>query len=84
MKYILAVIALYPLYLGLIFVIDMRIERLRPYIQKNAVELGSRSAVREWEIKRTESETLIEKKRKMRDEALKAYSQKLTQIMEVD
>lgn len=81
MKYLFAIILLYPAYIIGTFWIDMRIEQLRQPISDNAIQVGAKAAVDEYKKIYTDNETLLERKRKIRDKKLQEYANKLDEIL---
>lgn len=88
MKYLLSIVALllswYILYILLIFIIDFRIEQLRQPIADNAIRIGAEAAVTEYKKIYTDNETLLERKRKVRDKKLQEYADKLDEVLRME
>lgn len=87
MKYLLSITALflswYILYILLVFIIDLRIEQLRQPIADNAIRVGAQAAVEEYKKVYTDNETILERKRKVRDKKLQEYADKLDRVLEL-
>lgn len=81
--YFITGIFVYPAYLLFNFAVDLRIEQLRQPINDNAIRIAAQAAVTEYKKIYTENETLLEKKRKVRDRKLEVYADKLDRILEL-
>lgn len=81
MKYLIAIILLYPAYIIGNFWIDMRIEQLRKPISDNAMEIASQYGIWAYKIEQEKNETELERKRKIRDKKLQEYADKLDRIL---
>ena len=85
MKYLLSgigfLLSWYAVYMILVLIVDFRIEQLRKPINDNAIRVGAQAAVEEYKKIYTENETLLERKRKVRDKKLQEYADKLDRIL---
>ncbi len=78
----IAGIFVYPAYLLFNFGVDMRLEKLRPFIEKQAIGIAVETAYATWEAKYSQNETYEEKRRKVRDRKLREFIKKLDRAMD--
>lgn len=69
-------------YLLLAFVTDLRIDRLRPYLQEASIKAGTKACAEEYERRYLQNEHVEVMKRKKRDAVLREYGKKLNEILE--
>lgn len=71
-------------YVLLVFMTDIRVDKLRDPINKTAIKMGVESGVEAYKKEFEKNLPLVEKKRREKDAALKRFSEKLTRILEQD
>ena len=71
-------------YFILCFITDIRIDRLRPYLQEASIKAGTKACAEEYERRYLQNEHLAVMKRKKRDAALREYGKRLNNILEVE
>lgn len=71
-------------YLLLAFVTDIRIDRLRPYLQEASIKAGTKACAEEYERRYLQNEHVEVMKRKKRDAIIKNYAKIITRAAEME
>lgn len=71
-------------YIALGVFTEIRIDKLRPFITKRAVDEGVQAGVEEYKKQMKEEEPVRIKKRQIRDRIIKEYLERISQIMEAN
>lgn len=73
-----------PVYALLAILTDLRIDKLRPYLQKASIEAGAKACTEEYERRYMANEHLAVMKRRKRDAALRQFVKRLDSILEME
>ena len=68
--------------LGSMIIAEWRIQELRPYVQRQAIQIGVETATEAYKAEYLKGEHLSTRKRAARDEMVKRYVKRLENLME--
>lgn len=68
-------------YIGLALFTDLRIDDIRPFIQRGAIETGVEAGIKKYKEEFVKDEALHSRKRKERDRIIKRYIKEIDSLM---